>query len=190
MKTRKVDDNIVLQLLREGKNQRQIAKYFNCSAVAIHKRLKKILPKPESLDKLTPKEQKFCLAVAEGNSRINSAMQAFDVTSRESAKALQNQLMQKDDIKIAIYELLQIFGLTKGYRINKIRQLIDHPDPNISLKSLDMSWKLDGSYAPEKNLNVNFDYYASTKKIQELEAEEERLRKMLQEMEGNDEINQ
>lgn len=168
MKTRKVDDNIVLQLLREGKNQKQIAEHFNVSNVAIHKRLKKILPKPESLEKLTHKEQKFCLAVAEGKSRINAVMEAYDVTSRESAKALQNQLMEKDDIRIAIDELLQIFGLTKGYRINRLRQHIDHPDPNVSLKGLDMSWKLSGDYAPDKHINVNFDAVAASEKIAKL----------------------
>lgn len=183
MKTRKVDDNIVLQLLREGKNQKQIAEHFKVSPVAIHKRLKKILPKPESLEKLTHKEQKFCLAVAEGKSRINAAIEAYDVKDRESAKALQNQLMQKDNIKIAVNELLQIFGLTKGYRINKIKQLVDHPDPNVSLKSLDMSWKLDGSYAPEKHQTMNFNYYQSSKRLQELKAEEAELLRQLEELE-------
>ena len=69
MAQRKVDDNIVLQLLREGKNQRQIVDHFNVSPVAIHKRLKRIMPKPKSLGNLTPKEQKFAVAVAEGKSR-------------------------------------------------------------------------------------------------------------------------
>ena len=102
--TRKVDDNIVLQLLREGKNQRQIAEYFQVSPVAICKRLKKILPKPKSLDNLTPKEQKFAIAVAEGKSRTQAALDSFDVSSRASAKAMQIALMEKDDVRLAIAE--------------------------------------------------------------------------------------
>jgi transposase len=150
MAQRKVDDNIVLQLLREGKNQKQIAEHFNVSPVAIHKRLKRILPKPQSLENLTPKEQKFAIAVAEGKSRTQAALDSFDCTSRDSAKALQNTLMKKDDVRIAIAELLEIYGLTRGYRISKLKNHIDHIEPGISLKGLDMSFKLDGSYAATK----------------------------------------
>jgi len=152
--TRKVDDNIVLQLLREGKNQRQIAEYFQVSPVAICKRLKKILPKPKSLDNLTPKEQKFAIAVAEGKSRTQAALDSFDVSSRASAKAMQNALMEKDDVRLAIAELMNIFGLTRGYRINKLKSHVDHVDPSISLKAIEQTWKLDGSYSPEKPTTI------------------------------------
>ena len=148
---RKTDDNQILQLLREGKSQAEIARTLGVSAVAIHKRLKRIITKPESLDRLTPKEQKFALAVAEGKSRISACMEAFDVASRESAKALQNTLMQKDDIKIAISELMRIYGLTRGYRIHRLKSHVDNIDPVVSLKALDLSWKLDGSYETAKN---------------------------------------
>lgn len=143
---RKTDDNQILQMLREGKTQAEMARIVGVSAVAIHKRLKRIIPKPESLDKLTQKEQKFALAIAEGKSRISACMEAFDVSTRESAKALQNALMQKDDIKIAIRDLMQIYGLTRGYRIHKLKALVDHVDPVIQLKALDTSFKLDGLY--------------------------------------------
>jgi ParB-like chromosome segregation protein Spo0J len=160
MAQRKVDDNIVLQLLREGKNQREIADHFKVSPVAICKRLKKILPKPQSLEKLTDKEQNFVIAVAEGKSRTQAALDSFDVSSRDSAKALQNTLMKKDNVRIAIAELMDIFGLTRGYRINKLKTHIDHVDPGISLKGLDLSFKLDGSYSPEKHIVGIIDYRA------------------------------
>ena len=151
MGQRKTNDDTILQLFREGKTQKEIAEYFNVSPVAIHKRLKRILPKPQSLEKLTPKEQKFVIGVAEGKSRTQAAMESFDVSSRASAKAMQSVLMQKDDINIAIAELMQIYGLTRGYRINKLKSHIDHIDPGISLKGLDMSFKLGGEYGPEKH---------------------------------------
>ena len=151
MAQRKIDDTIVLQLLREEKNQREIADHFKVSPVAIHKRLKKILLKPQSLEQLTPKEQKFAMAVAEGKSRTQAAMDSFDVSSRESAKALQNTLMKKDNMRIAIAEMMDIYGLTRGYRISKLKSHIDHVDPGVSLKGLDMSFKLDGLYSPEKH---------------------------------------
>jgi transposase len=181
MAQRKVDDNIVLQLLREGKNQKQIADHFKVSPVAIHKRLKKILPKPQSLEKLTPKEQKFVVAVAEGKSRTQAVMDSFDVSNRASAKAMQNVLMQKDDVKIAIVELMDIFGLTRGYRINKLKSHIDHVDPGTSLKGLDMSFKLDGSYAAEKHVVGILDYRAL---MVEMAAYEAHLKARLRELEA------
>ncbi len=90
------------------------------------------------------------MAVAEGKSRTQAALDSFDVSTRASAKAMQNALMQKDDVKIAIAELMEIYGLTRGYRISKLKSHVDHVDPNISLKAIDQTWKLDGSYSPEK----------------------------------------
>ena len=176
MGRRKVDTNIVLQLFREGKNQKQIAEHFKVSAVAIHKRLKKILPRPQSLDKLTVKERRFVIGVVEGKSKTQAVMESFDVSSRASAKAMQNALMQKDDIQIAIAELMEIYGLTRGYRINKLKSHIDHLDPGISLKGLDMSFKLDGLFSPEKHINMNIDLKTLTDDLKALDEEERRLR--------------
>jgi hypothetical protein len=161
-------------LFRESEDkrgiQKKLADHFKVSPVAIHKRLKKILPKPQNLEKLTDKEQKFVVAVSEGKSRTQAAMDSFDVSSRESAKALQNALMQKDDIRLAIAELMDIYGLTRGYRINKLKNHIDHVDPGISLKGLDMSFKLDGLYSPEKHDVEITDYRVVVAQINAAEA--------------------
>ena len=183
MRQRKINDDVLLQLLRGGKSRKEAAAHFGVSAVAIHKRLKRILPRPESLDKLTDKEQKFVISIVEGKSRTQAAMDSFDVSSRGSAKTIQNELMQKDDIKIAIADLMSIYGLTRGYRINKLKTHVDHVDPNISLKGLDMSFKLDGLYAPEKHLTLNFDYAALSKRQEERQKEIDRLRSELGEYE-------
>jgi transposase len=185
MAQRKVDDNIVLQLLKEGKNQKQIAEHFKVSPVAICKRLKRILPKPQSLEKLTDKEQKFVVAVAEGKSRTQAVMDSFDVSTRASAKAMQSVLMQKDDVKIAIAEMMEIYGLTRGYRINKLKSHVDHVDPSISLKAIDQSWKLDGSYAAEKH-TVEVDYKTVTMEIKQIDIEITRLEDELKRLTGTD----
>lgn len=176
MAQRKVNDEILLQLLREGKNQREIADHFQVSPVAICKRLKRILPKPQSLELLTPKEQKFAVAVAEGKSRTQAALDSFDCTSRDSAKALQNTLMKKDDVKIAIAELMEIFGMNRPYRINKLKSHVDNADPGISLKALEQTFKLDSSFAPEKNIVQILDYRAV---VLEVNAADAILRKQL-----------
>ncbi|MBM4135935.1 MAG: HTH domain-containing protein [Nitrospira sp.] len=155
MKQRKTDDQEILRLLKEGKNQKEIAQHFGVSPVAIHKRLKRLTlpPPPESLQKLTKKEQKFCIAIAQGKTQTQAAMDSYDVTSRESAKSLSSQLMAKEEIQMSISELMDYVGIDKPYRIRRLKQIIDSADLNIAHKGLDMSFKLDGSYAAEKHLH-------------------------------------
>ncbi len=170
MRQRKINDEVLLAMLKDGKSQKACAEHFGVSEPAITKKLKRLTPPPNRLMKLTAKEQNFVIAVAQGKSRIAACMDAFDVSSRASAKALQNTLMQKDDIKIAVADLMGIYGLTRGYRMHKLKSHIDHVDPGVSLKGLDMSFKLDGLYAPEKHLNANFDVHVMSAQLEELKA--------------------
>jgi hypothetical protein len=68
-----------------------------------------------------------------------------------------HQLMQKSDIQIAVAELMQEEGLTRRYRVQKLKTHIDHSDPSVSLKGLDQSWKLDGAYK-EEQVHVHMSY--------------------------------
>jgi DNA-binding MarR family transcriptional regulator len=157
MKERKIDDELLLQMIGEGKQQKEIAEYFGCSPVAVHKRLKRLSPVtlPESVEKLTDKRRKFCIAIAEGETRTNAVMKSFEVTSRQSAKVMGSHLMSDPDIQTAIQDLMAEEGLTRRYRVQRLKSCIDHKDPNVVLKGLDTSFKLDGSYAPEKHTNVS-----------------------------------
>ena len=58
--------------------------------------------------------------------------------------------MDKEEIRLAIDELMEQAGMGRRYRVQRLKACVDHPDPNVTLKALDQSWKLDGSYAPEK----------------------------------------
>lgn len=157
MRPKKVSDEDILTLHEQGKNQKEIAATLGVTNVAIHYRLKKILVM-QTLGKLTDKEQRFCLAVSEGKSRTAAAMEAYDCTSRESAKALQNTLMDKPEIQESIASLMDANGLTRAYRLKILKKHIDDPiDSNASLRGLDMSFKLAGEYPPQKSLNLNVD---------------------------------
>jgi hypothetical protein len=155
MQRRKFDDNRLLALLKAGKNQKEAAKLLGVSPAAITKRLKRLVPPPESLRKLTPKEQKFAISMASGKTRTQACLESFEVGSRESAKALGKRLARDPDVRQAIADLMDEKGLTQEYRVEKLKGHVDNLDPTISLKALDQSWKLDGSYAPEKHLNLN-----------------------------------
>jgi predicted transcriptional regulator len=155
---RKTDDNKILEMLKEGKNQKEIAEYFNVSPVAIHKRIKRLLPSepPESFNNLTEKEQRFCIEVVKGKTQTQAVMNSFDVTSRESAKVIGSQLMDKIDIQTAINDLMQYHGISRSYRVKRLADHINNRDPHVSLKALDQSWKLSGDYI-EKHMNLNLN---------------------------------
>jgi len=143
---RKTNDGVILQMLDEGKSQKEIANFFNVSPAAICKRLKRIKPLPESLEKLTDKEREFALQVAEGSNQTQAALASHDCSSLASAKSMGSQLMAKPDIQTAVAEIMQDEGLTRRYRVTKLKNHIDNTDPGISLKGLDQSWKLEGAY--------------------------------------------
>jgi len=173
MRRRQTNDNVILEMLKKGCTQREIAQHFGVSDNAISKRVKRILPPPESLQRLTDKERKFALEVAGGATQTQAAMNAFDVTSRDSAKVMGSQLMNKPDIKIAVNEIMQQEGLTRRYRVRKLKGHVDHTDPNVSLKALDQSWKLDGAYL-DRHVHLHMtreEYDAATKRIEEIDEE-------------------
>jgi hypothetical protein len=156
MRRRIVDDNILLKMLKEGKLQKEIAEHFGVSPAAICKRLKRLLPPPESLNNLTDKEQRFVMEKVKGNTATQAVMNSYDVISRKSAKVIGSQLMAKPEIQMAITELMELHGIGRSYRIKRLSDHIDNRDPHISLKALDQSFKLDGSYV-EKRINMNIN---------------------------------
>ena len=155
---RKTDDHEILQMLNEGKKQIEIAAHFGVSPPAICKRIKRLANQlPENFENLSKKKQKFVLAIAQGKTQTQAALDSHECSSLDSAKSMGYQLMQKKDIQKAVAEIMQEEGLNRRYRVQKLRSHIDHPDPNVSLKGLDQSWKLDGAYT-EKHVHVHTSY--------------------------------
>jgi DNA-binding CsgD family transcriptional regulator len=158
---RKIDDTRLLELFRQGLTQTAISKRLGVSVVAVHKRLKKILPNvleaiPEggpSLEHLTPRQAQFCRLVAQGKSRTQAVMETYEVKNRATAKAMQNELMQNPEIEQSIKELMDFYGITRSYRVQRLKHHIDSHDEVVGLKALDMSFKLDG-YPKSENVSV------------------------------------
>ncbi len=99
----------------------------------------------------------FVIEKVKGKSNIQAVMQSHDVTTKSSAKSMASQLMAKPEITLSIAELMTNCGIDKLYRIRRLKNIIDSPDLNIVHKGLDMSFKLDNSYPPSKNINFNID---------------------------------
>jgi predicted transcriptional regulator len=153
---RKIVDAELLELLNQGMSQKEAAQHFNCSEPAISKRLKKLRQRiPQAFENLTKKQRKFALALAEGQSKTQAATVAYDVSTIDSARTIGKNLSADSDIQTAVSEILQRNGLTKQYRVNRLRELVDSLDSNVALRAIDMTFKLDGSYSPEThNINV------------------------------------
>jgi hypothetical protein len=115
--------------------------------------------------------------------QTGAAMTAFDVTSRASAKSLGCTLMTKFDIQLAVAELMQQQGLTRASRGRKLKQHVDDRDPNVSLKALDQSWKLEGAYT-EKHINLNINYEDYDKTSEALDAEIAKLEEKMRQHAG------
>lgn len=179
---KRTNDAEILQMLREGKQQKEIAQHFGVSPSYICKRVRLLLPQgePDSFRNLTDKEKRFVLEKSRGKTNTDAAMKSYDVTSRESAKVLGSNLMDKEEIRLAIDELMEQAGMGRRYRVQRLKTCVDHPDPNVTLKALDQSWKLDGSYAPDK-LDV---LTPSLNIIAVLDARQNELRKALELLSG------
>ena len=189
---RKIIDTELIELLDQGMTQKEAAQHFNCSEPAISKRLSKLRQRvPQAFEKLTDKQKNFALALAEGQSKTQAATLAYDTTTIDSARTIGKRLSADSDIQTAVSEILQRNGLTKQYRVNRLRELVDSLDSNVALRAIDMTFKLDGSYSPE-NHNVNVRTYKemvqSRQTLEEARAEalrrKEALEKAIAEKEG------
>lgn len=166
-----IEDDVLIKMHRDGTPQKDIAAHFGVSPVAVCKRLKRILPPPETvLDKfdLTDKEKSFVIEKAKGKSSTQAVLSsAYEAGSMESAKQIGTQLMKKEEIRQAIDEVMDNCGLTRTYRVRKLKKHVDNRDPVVSLKALDMSFKLDGSYAPEKHAVAELSLFALAAQLED-----------------------
>ena len=111
--------------------------------------VKRLSPAPPSaLDNLTLQQANFSKAVASGKSPTAAAFDTYDCTTRDSAKQIGKKLMAQDDIRASVEELMNGCGLTRGYRVRKLLSHCENADAGLSLKALDISFKISGDYAP------------------------------------------
>lgn len=149
-------DQELLDMHRKGFTRHQMSEHFGVSTTAINKRLKRLLiPTTVILDKynLTEKERLFVTEKASGKTNAIAVMSAYDVASKESAKAMGTKLMDKPDVRLAIDDLMEAQGLGRAYRVQKLKGFVEHPDPNIGLKALQTAMKAGRDF-PEQQVNI------------------------------------
>jgi len=149
---RKIDDEVLQQMIAEGKQQKEIARFFNVSDAAISKRVKRLhqAEPPESFQALSPGEKRFVVARSEGKSQSAAALESFNCGSVESAKAIGSRLSADPDVQQALADILHQEGIGRRARVRRLKNIIDAKDLGIAAKGLDMGFKLAGDYAPEQ----------------------------------------
>jgi transposase-like protein len=172
------DEEIQRMYSTEGQTKRAIAKHFGVSEQYIGKRLKQLeaFRLPDSFQRLTVKQKKYALARAEGKSKIDSAMEAYDTKDKNSAKALGYTLSKDPDVDVAIQDLLAQEGIPRRRRIQRLRDMIESQDLSIVGKGIELSCKLTGDFAPEKHLNLNIDHSVITARLADIHRRMEEIR--------------
>jgi predicted transcriptional regulator len=155
---KKINDADLLEMLNDGLSQREIASRFQMSEPAVSMRVKRLRQqagRPAILDQLTGKERSFVAAIVEGKTQTQAALDAFDVTTRDSAKSLGCRLMKDPEINEAITAVMNSEGLTRRSLVKKLRSHLDAPDSNVSLRAVDMGLKLHDAYPAHKSVNMD-----------------------------------
>lgn len=132
----------LMELLDQGLTKKEAAERLGVSPAAVSKRMKRM--PPESYTSLTPKERKFVDGLSRGLSKTEACSQAYDVSSRSSAKALGHTLSRNPDINAAFQDMMEYHGIGRSRRVQRLAEHIESPDATISMRALDTSFKLDG----------------------------------------------
>lgn len=123
---------------------------------------------------LTKNDIDFVKVVAKTGNGSKSAKKAYEITNDNYARLKAHRQLKKPKIIKAIAEMLpdKLLGERHLELLNKrekviiehendngsdIYEVLDQPDTQAVSKGLDMAYKLKGSYAPEKSMNINIE---------------------------------
>lgn len=150
----------LIRMMEEGLQQKDIAASFGVSEAAVSKAVSKVkrnATRPEILDQLTDKELKFASEIAAGASQSHAASVAFNVSSKDSAKSLGCTLMKSPAIQEAVSEIMNDIGLGKRFLVKRLKDHVIAPDPQASLRAVDMGLKLHDAYPAAKSMTLNLN---------------------------------
>lgn len=153
----KIDDRLLIALINQGVQQKEIAERMGVTPPAICQRLKVLTRtvEPESLKKLTDKERRFVIEKAKGLTNTQAVVNSYEVTSLKSAKAVGSNLMKKPEIRGAIDDLMENEGIGRRERVRKLKRFMDDPNSHVGIKALDIGFKLGNDYPAQRQVNLN-----------------------------------
>lgn len=126
------------------------------------------LPKPKgkTLKRLSKKEKGFIRDYVRTGNGTQSALKNYDTKDYSTAGAISSENLRKpriieaiksmaDRIPDELLEKVHLEGLNASITRSIGEDMIKEPDYSVRHKYLDSAYKLKGSFAPEKSLNVN-----------------------------------
>ena len=156
---RKIESDAELLELSESMTGKAIAELMGCSPAAVSKRLSKLRRQapPESFTRLSEKEQKFAVALSQGKTQTQAALESFETGSLDSAKSIGCKLAKDPDISTAVSELLAQVGIPKRRRAERLRDMIECADLGIVGRGLELSYRLDRSLVEQVEHSISDD---------------------------------
>lgn len=139
------------------------------------------------MEKLTKKQQGFVKDYIETDNGTQAALKNYDTDNERVAAAIASENLTKPNIKKVLETLAERIDDDDLIKVHKegLQAITGRgddvqPDYSVRHKYLDTAYKLKGSYAPEKNINLNLDVEVTNPKAMELAEEyEEKLKKSL-----------
>ena len=140
---------------------------------------------------LTPKQAKFVEVFLATNNATEAARQAYSSTSiskdkdmhntgyqalkspiiQETIEQVQKSIADSISDKLLIekhLELLNAQKITRTRKMGGVEEVEEQIDTQAISKGLDMAYKLKGSYAAEKKVNLNVDYEISDNQYEQI----------------------
>ena len=113
-------------------------------------------------NKLTKKEKGFAQDFAATGNGVQSALKNYDTESYKTASNIASTNLDKPRVQKAIAEMIpdDLLGQKHLALLNKIDEKGEIDVQAVS-KGLDMGYKIKGTYAPEKTVNMNIEVESS-----------------------------
>lgn len=111
------------------------------------------------MTKLTKRQKGFVKDYVKTGNGTLSAKNNYNVTTDGSARSYASQILTNVNIQKALAERLPDDLLEEKHLalLNKMTLIGNEIDVNAVAKGLDMAYKVKGTYAPDKTLNINMN---------------------------------
>lgn len=107
------------------------------------------------MEKLTKKQRGFVKDYVETGNGVESALKNYDTEDYSTAGNIASDNLKKPKIVEVIESLAE--RISDDDLIQKHKQFLNSEREEIGIKALDMGYKLKGSYAAEKSININLN---------------------------------
>jgi hypothetical protein len=159
--TKKIDDKLFIKMIKAQTPMQKIADHFGVSPTACYykrDRMKKkgTLKIPTAL---SVQQQEFVELVEHKVAPIEAIKAVYAPNPGTEKMALQ-RVMSQPAVKEAIGSLLDAAKLTRQHLATRLREHVDSPKDEISLRATIEGFKLHDDYPAQKNINiaVNLDW--------------------------------